>query len=112
MSDHRETATEQIIARDIAAGRKSYELRAALHELRRTIRLRAMRPEDEEAVEAASCEFTDKSAEVLAPYIEALECLREIIYASDGCVGHRQCAHSMEPWQRARKLLYGDGVER
>ena len=39
----------------------------------------------------------------------ALEAQREvieaIINASDGCVGHRHCNHSMEPWQRARAIL-------
>lgn len=32
-------------------------------------------------------------------------CLRDIIYASDGCVGHRECNHSIEPWKRARRLI-------
>lgn len=31
--------------------------------------------------------------------------LRAIIYASDGCVGHRDCNHSIEPWKRARAYL-------
>lgn len=39
--------------------------------------------------------------------ITALEAaLTEIIYVSDNC-GHRNCYHSMEPWQRARRLLEG-----
>jgi len=36
---------------------------------------------------------------------ELLEALRAIIYASDQCQGHRDCGHSMEPWQQARALL-------
>jgi hypothetical protein len=36
---------------------------------------------------------------------EALDILEAIIYASDGCVGHRDCNHSMLPWQRARAIL-------
>lgn len=36
---------------------------------------------------------------------EAVAILRDIIYASDLCQGHRGCGHSMEPWQRARALL-------
>ena len=39
--------------------------------------------------------------------------LAAIIHASDQCRGHRECGHSMEPWQRARTLLaaepQGDG---
>lgn len=31
--------------------------------------------------------------------------LIQIIYASDGCVGHRDCNHSIQPWKDARKLL-------
>lgn len=34
------------------------------------------------------------------------KCLEDIIYASDGCHGHRGCNHSLEPWQRARRLLF------
>jgi hypothetical protein len=37
---------------------------------------------------------------------DLLEAVRQILYASDGCVGHRECVHSMEPWRRARTLLY------
>jgi hypothetical protein len=31
--------------------------------------------------------------------------LEQIIYAGDGCQGHRDCNHSMEPWQKARGFL-------
>jgi hypothetical protein len=40
---------------------------------------------------------------------EALEILEAIIYASDGCRGHAGCNHSMEPWRRARALLFPAG---
>jgi hypothetical protein len=36
---------------------------------------------------------------------DAVAILRAIIDASDQCQGHRDCNHSMEPWQRARRLL-------
>jgi hypothetical protein len=36
---------------------------------------------------------------------EAVIILRDIIYASDRCHGHRGCEHSMEPWQRGRALI-------
>jgi hypothetical protein len=42
----------------------------------------------------------------LADLREAHDIIRAIIYASDGCHGHRGCEHSMEPWQRARALVY------
>ncbi len=31
--------------------------------------------------------------------------LTAIIYASDGCVGHRDCNHSLKPWKDARSHL-------
>jgi len=36
---------------------------------------------------------------------EAVDILEAIIFASDGCAGHKDCNHSMEPWQRARAYL-------
>ena len=56
-------------------------------------------------------------ADVLSPdenalaerIIELEAALAAIIYASDGCQGHRGCNHSMEPWQRARRLVKMDG---
>lgn len=53
----------------------------------------------------ARVDFTDASLRVLAPLIEAIDILEAIVWASDGCVGHRDCAHSIEPWKRARALL-------
>jgi predicted trehalose synthase len=35
----------------------------------------------------------------------AVEIIRDIIYASDGCVGHRDCNHSIKPWKDARAFL-------
>jgi hypothetical protein len=38
--------------------------------------------------------------------VAALEAaLLAILYASDQCVGHRHCGHSMEPWKTARRLV-------
>lgn len=99
-------ATESIIALDMARLRKEGEARRVLHYLERTIQVRAERPDDDEAVQRARPEFTMDSMAIVAPLIEAVDILWAIIYASDGCVGHRHCAHSMEPWQRARDLLY------
>ena len=111
MSDNRE-GLEAIIARDMAAGRKANELRNVMHELQRTIQIHhPTHGGPNESLEMRAY-FTTESAEVLAPYMEALDILREIIYASDGCLGHRGCAHSMEPWQRARKLLYAEDDKR
>lgn len=45
-------------------------------------------------------------AELHTAGMEAIDIVRAILYASDDCQGHRGCAHSMEPWQRARKLIY------
>ena len=39
------------------------------------------------------------------PMRELESVLKDIIYASDGCVGHKDCNHSLKPWKRARKLL-------
>ena len=41
--------------------------------------------------------------------IELEAALTAIIYASHGCLGHRGCDHSTEPWQRARRLIKMDG---
>lgn len=35
----------------------------------------------------------------------AREILTAIIYASDGCVGHKDCNHSVKPWKEAREFL-------
>jgi len=76
-----------------------------LDNLRRTVQLQALRPDA--PVTDVRVEMTDASAQILAPLIEAVDILEAIIFASDGCVGHRDCMHSMEPWQRARALLSG-----
>ena len=60
-----------------------------------------------QAGHGATDEARRERALVIAPLVEAVEILEAIIYASDGCVGHRQCTHSMEPWQRARAFLKG-----
>lgn len=91
---------------DMERLRKEAEARRVLDYLRRTVRLRPEREEDEAAVERAYVEFTMDSTAVIAGLVEAVDILWAIICASDGCVGHRNCAHSMEPWQRARDLFY------
>ena len=51
-------------------------------------------------------EYRRQQAETkLARVTAALEA---IIYASDNCQGHRNCNHSMEPWQNAQALLRGE----
>lgn len=35
----------------------------------------------------------------------AEDIVRRIVYASDLCMGHRSCGHSMQPWQDARALI-------
>ena len=85
--------------------RREVLMRRVLDGLRRTVQKRGMTPET--PVDDVVVEFTDKSAQYIAPLIEAVDILESIIFASDGCQGHRNCAHSMEPWQRARALLQG-----
>lgn len=85
--------------------RREVLLRRVLHGLQETIQLRGKTPET--PIDDVRVEFTDVSVRYLAPLVEAVQILEDIIFASDGCVGHRQCAHSMEPWQRARALLQG-----
>lgn len=113
---------EPQIAIDQARLRRDALIRQVIDTLRATVRLQFNMPPGSTLqvvtmtdVEAdLRVEFTDASARVIAPLVEAVEILEAIISASDGCVGHRQCAHSMEPWQRARALLQGkwDAYER
>lgn len=81
-------------------GRREAFARQLLHDLEDTFRIRG--EEGEEYIE-----WTDASSRLVHPLVEALFILEEIIWASDGCVGHRDCAHTLEPWQRARALLAG-----
>lgn len=90
---------------DQARLRREALTRRVLDTLRGTLQLTALKPDA--SVDEVRADFTDQSAIVVAPLIEAVEVLEAIIWASDGCVGHRQCSHSMEPWQRARALLSG-----
>ena len=85
--------------------RKEALTRRVLYTLRGTIELRGLTPET--PVDDVRVEFTDASAHVVAQLVEAVDILEAIIWASDGCQGHRNCAHGMEPWQRARALLAG-----
>ena len=83
--------------------RRELTISQILFALRHTIQLRGMTPDT--PVDDVRCDFTDASCAVVAPLAEAIEILEAIIWASDRCVGHRNCLHSMEPWQRARALL-------
>lgn len=99
-------ATESIIETDMRRQRRAALTRKVLHLLESTIRVRSIAPPDIDEAEIR-VEFTDASARIIGVLAEAVDILESIIWASDGCVGHRQCAHSMEPWQRARALLAG-----
>src|SRR3990167_3605660 len=94
---------QQRIEEDHRRLRREVMIRRILHALRHTIQLRGMTPDT--PVDDVRCDFTDASCAVVAPLAEAIEILEAIIWASDRCVGHRNCLHSMEPWQRARALL-------
>jgi hypothetical protein len=77
--------------------------RQVLHELEHTILLRR----EADYWPDVRLTFTDASARVIAPLVEAVDILESIIWASDGCWGHQNCVHTMEAWQRARALLAG-----
>jgi hypothetical protein len=87
--------------------RREVRTRRALHTLRETIRVYPRTIEFQNIFDTPDVylEMTSESVDVIAPLIEAFDILEQIIWASDGCVGHRDCVHSMEPWQRARVLL-------
>lgn len=85
--------------------RKEILLRRVLHHLQQTVQLEGVSVDTK--VDDVMARMSDKSAQVIAPLVEAVDILEAIIWASDGCIGHKDCAHSMEPWQRARALLRG-----
>lgn len=97
---------QQILERDHHRLRREAMIHRVLHILRDTVRVRPVEIPDV-PLPTMYVEMTDASARAIAPLIEAIDILEAIIWASDGCVGHRECAHSMEPWQRARALLAG-----
>lgn len=100
--------SEQIMLHDQARLRREAFMRRVIHTLRETVQVIPLeRWEGPDDFPPTRVEMTDASARVIAPLLEAVEILEAIIWASDGCVGHRQCVHSMEPWQRARDLLAG-----
>lgn len=107
------TSDMEILAHDHARIRREAFIRSVLLELQRTVRMRPTEALTDKPLLQRDIaglmhtEFTDASARVIAPLVEAVEILEAIIFASDGCMGHRDCAHSMEPWQRARALLQG-----
>jgi len=85
--------------------RKEVMMRHVLHLLQSTVQLQGVSIDT--PIDGVMAVMTDDSAKVIAPLVEAVTILEEIIFASDGCQGHRECVHSMEPWQRARTLLQG-----
>jgi hypothetical protein len=97
---------EHIALLDQARQRREVFTRRVLDTLRGTIRVRPVEIPDV-PLPRMYLEMTDDSARAIAPLIDAVEILQEIIWTTDGCVGHRNCAHSMEPWQRARALILG-----
>ena len=99
MSLEKQLADEQ---RDI---RKEVLIRRVLHQLRDTVQLQGVTP-DTKTDDVVAC-LTDDSAKIVATLVEAVDILEAIIWASDWCQGHKNCAHSMEPWHRARALLQG-----
>ena len=102
----------QALENDQRQMRRNVFVQQVLHVLQGTVQIRAAHPDI--PVSDHYIEFTDSSAYVIAPLVEAVEILEAIIWASDGCVGHRNCAHLLEPWQRARALLQNkwDAYER
>ena len=96
---------EKQIVEDQRNIRKEVLMRRVLDQLRRTVQLQGVSLDTN--VDDVMATMTDESARVIAPLIEAVFILEDIIWASDGCQGHKHCAHSMEPWQRARALLQG-----
>ena len=97
--------TEKGIIEDIRDTQKAVLLRSVLHRLERSVELQGVSPDT--SIAGVMAKLTNDSASLIAPLVEAVFILEEIIYASDGCNGHRLCQHSMEPWQRARALLHG-----
>jgi hypothetical protein len=88
--------------------RREVMMRRVLDTLRQTVLVVPLEPwESADDFPETRVEMTDASARVIAPLLEAVDILEAIIWASDQCAGHRQCGHSMEPWQRARALLAG-----
>ncbi len=93
----------QRIERDMRDNRKRALAHHIIRALKDTLIIRAISIDTN--CDDVRVDYSDRSLEVIAPLIEAIDILEAIIWASDGCMGHRQCVHSMEPWQRARALL-------
>lgn len=91
--------------RDMRLNRRHALSRQVLYRLSDTIILRGLTADTD--VENVRADWSTASEVAIAPLVEAIDILEAIIFASDGCMGHRECAHSMEPWQCARALLAG-----
>lgn len=76
---------QQIIERDHRRLRTEALTRRILDGLRQTIQVRRLSPEADDV----RVECTTDSAAFIAPLVEAVELLEAIIWASDGCMGHR-----------------------
>ncbi len=98
-------AIERQLAEDNNRYRRELLIRHVLHGLEQTIQIQGMKPDT--LVDEVRAVFTDASVRYIAPLIEAVGILEAIIFASDGCMGHKNCIHSMEPWKQARALLQG-----
>lgn len=97
--------SRQMIERSQRDIRKEALARQVLYALEKTIIIQGVTPETR--TDEVLARLTDDSARIIGTLVEAVDILEEIIFASDGCIGHQHCAHSMEPWQRARALLRG-----
>jgi len=84
--------------------RREFFVRRILDGLRDTVRVYSKTPET--PVGDVDVAFTDKSAAYLAQVLEAVFILEDIVAESGGCVGHKDCAHSMEAFERARTLIH------
>lgn len=96
---------EKKIADDMRDVRKEALIRRVLHQLEQTVLLEGVSVDT--PTDGVMARMSNDSAKIVATLVEAVDILEAIIFASDGCQGHRNCAHSMEPWQRARALLQG-----
>lgn len=96
--------TESIIARDMAAQRRECETRRVLRALRDTIQLRGIKPDT--PVDDVYADFTDDSARIIVPLVEAVELLAMLLPQAE-MLGHLvpNSDHSIP--KRARALLTG-----
>lgn len=93
--------SEQIISQAQARRRREMFARHVLHTLRETVQVIPLEPwEGVDDFPETRVEMTDASARVIAPLLEAVDILEAIIWASDGCAGHKHCNHSKRSTSR------------